>query len=68
MEYIQDRPRGDSALDPPRVRVGGFAYGRIGIIDAGPGDVATNKKYLEGLGRDSGIDESPKAHRRRKAR
>jgi hypothetical protein len=39
----------------------------IGIIDAGPGDIATNKKYLEGLGRDSGIDGSPKARRRRKA-
>lgn len=23
----------------------------IGCIDAGPGDLATNKKYLEGLGR-----------------
>jgi hypothetical protein len=30
--------------------------------------MATNKKYLEGLGRDSGIDGSSKAHRRRKAR
>jgi hypothetical protein len=29
--------------------------------------MATNKKYLEGLGRNSGIDGTPKARRRRKA-
>jgi hypothetical protein len=39
----------------------------LGIIDSGPGDMATNKKYLEGLGRNSGIDGTPKARRRRKA-
>jgi hypothetical protein len=40
----------------------------IGIIDAGPGDMATNRKYLAGLGRDSGIDGTPKGRRRRRAR
>ena len=38
----------------------------IGSVSFGPGDMATNKKYLEGLGRNSGIDASPKSRVRRK--
>jgi Arc/MetJ-type ribon-helix-helix transcriptional regulator len=49
--------RGIMLLDQEkRVSVASRMIG-IGILDFGPADIATNKKYLEGFGRNSGIDE-----------
>jgi Arc/MetJ-type ribon-helix-helix transcriptional regulator len=39
----------------------------IGVIASGPGDMATNKKYLEGFGRKGKIGSGQKEQRARKA-
>ena len=47
-KYLHDSPKGggQSAYDVA------MALGVIGAIKDGPSDLATNKKYLEGFGRD----------------